>query len=647
MTTVMEACSSATRGCVIAPPGKKLVIADLSNIEGRVLAWLAGESWKLQAFREYDTIVPGEFDAKGEPKRLGHDLYKLAYAKAFGVAPEDVDGDMRQIGKTMELALGYAGGVGAFITFSLAFNIDLEAMAEKAYDAIPKATIEEAESFLEWQRGQGKSQFGLSDKAFIVCEAFKRLWREAHPETVAYWKELENGCRTAINNPGRTFTCRRHKIRRDGAWLRVMLPSGRYLCYPSPRVEDDGQITFMGINQYSRKWERLRTYSGKLAENCIAEGTEVLTEKFGWLAIERVTPDSRVWDGDEWVTFSHCVYKGNQTTLTTFGVEMTHDHLVLTEEGWINASSCEGHNRAACRLPDGYSLHGLGRQEVDLGDRLRLREDHSDGPIPVQEAAEERQRLLVRLHAQGDNREAQHPARHDRSPGIRGLAVNVGSLPTTDASGLQKLWRAGYHRLRPLAREVRKLLGRHGGELPNWVDYRAPRQFAGVLESELRLANYEAPSEQSALQSLFGYASRANDEIGSSSVLWGEGQHASVSPVDGMGHGRRSSARRVYDLVNCGPRSRFVVRGSDGLPLIVHNCCQAAARDVLAHSMQPIEDAGYEIVLTVHDEIISEAPDSPFYSHEHLAELMSAGCDWTEGLPLAAAGFEAKRYRKG
>lgn len=343
MTTVMEACSSATRGCVIAPPGKKLVIADLSNIEGRVLAWLAGESWKLQAFREYDTIVPGEFDAKGDPKRLGHDLYKLAYAKAFGVAPEDVDGDMRQIGKTMELALGYAGGVGAFITFSLAFNIDLEAMAEKAYDAIPKATIEEAESFLEWQRGQGKSQFGLSDKAFIVCEAFKRLWREAHPETVAYWKELENGCRTAINNPGRTFTCRRHKIRRDGAWLRVMLPSGRYLCYPSPRVEDDGQITFMGINQYSRKWERLRTYSGKLVENM----------------------------------------------------------------------------------------------------------------------------------------------------------------------------------------------------------------------------------------------------------------------------------------------------------------CQAAARDVLAHSMQPIEDAGYEIVLTVHDEIIGEAPDSPFYSHEGLADLMAAGTPWSDGLPLAAAGFEAYRYRKG
>lgn len=634
MTTVMEACSSATRGCVIAPKGKKLVVADLSNIEGRKLAWLAGEEWKLQAFRDFDA-------------GNGFDLYKLAYAKAFGIDPADVDGDMRQIGKTMELALGYAGGVGAFITFSLAFNIDLEAMGAKAYDAIPKQTLDDAASFLEWQLGQGKSQYGLSDQAFIVCESFKRLWREAHPNTVSYWKELENACRNAINNPGQTLTCRRHKIRRDGAWLRVMLPSGRYLCYPSPRVEDDGQITYMGINQYSRKWERLRTYSGKLVENCIAEGTEVLTEKFGWLAIERVTPDTCVWDGDEWVSFSHCVYKGKQTTLTTFGVDMTRDHLVLTEEGWINASSCEGHNRAACRLPDGYSLYGVGRQEVDLGDRLRLREGHSDGPLPVQEAFEERQRLLVRLHAQGDDRKAQHPTRDDRTSGVCGLAINVGSLPTADASGLQKLWRAGYHRLRPLAREIRKLLGGHGPDLSNRVDYRTLGQFPWILESELRLANLEAPSEQSALQSLLGYSPRTDDEIGSSAILRREGQHASVPTIYGLGAGRRSSTRRVYDLVNCGPRSRFVVRGSDGLPLIVHNCCQASARDVLAYRMPDIEDEGYMIVLSVHDELITEAPDTDDYTHEHLAELMSAGCDWTEGLPLAAAGFEAYRYRKG
>lgn len=267
MTSVMELCSSATRGCVIAPEGKKLVVADLSNIEGRVLAWLAGEQWKLQAFRDFDTIIPGEFDLKGEPKRKGFDLYKLAYAKAFGISPADVDSEMRQIGKTMELALGYAGGVGAFITFSLAFNIDLERMAENAWDSIPPETLRDARDFMEWQISLGKTTFGLSEEAYIVCESFKRLWREAHPAISSWWKELEATCVRAICNPGETLTNRMHKIRRDGAWLRIMLPSGRYLCYPSPRVEENGNISYMGINQYSRQWSRLRTYGGKLVEN--------------------------------------------------------------------------------------------------------------------------------------------------------------------------------------------------------------------------------------------------------------------------------------------------------------------------------------------------------------------------------------------
>lgn len=98
--------------------------------------------------------------------------------------------------------------------------------------------------------------------------------------------------------------------------------------------------------------------------------------------------------------------------------------------------------------------------------------------------------------------------------------------------------------------------------------------------------------------------------------------------------------------MNCGPRSRFVVRGSDGRPLIVHNCVQAIARDVLAHSMPLIEAAGYKIVLTVHDEIIAETPDSTEFNAEHLSALMSTLPAWAADMPLAAEGFETYRYRK-
>lgn len=611
MTTVMEACSSAIRGLIIAPPKKKLVIADLSNVEGRVLAWLAGESWKLQAFREYDTQlgldgawytgdeinaaalrgspIAMELNAKGDPVTLGHDLYKLAYAKAFGIDAADVDGFMRQIGKTMELALGFGGGCGAFITFSLAFNIDLEAMAEKAYDNIPKSTMEEAESFLEWQLGQGKSQFGLSDRAFTVCESFKRLWRESHPAISSYWKDLENTIRQAINNPGQTLTCRMHKIRRDGAWLRVMLPSGRYLCYPSPRVEDDGQITYMGNNQYTRKWERLRSYGGKFVENCIAEGTEVLTEKFGWLAIERVTPDTRVWDGDEWVSFSHCHYSGKQTTIPTYGVRMTPDHLVLTEEGWKNASSCEGHNRAPCRLPDSYSLPGVGRQEVSMGGGVRLRENHSNGCFTAKEKSAARSEILMRLHAEGYAVGEENSSRHESASGFLGMALDERSMPPADASSLQKLWCARDYGLRTLAREVRKLLGGHGQEVSHGSDLGALGQLFGVFQGELRLAYPQAPSEQYSQEPLDRHARRPHDMHASVGILRSGLHDSPVPPGPRMAGGTGAYPSRVYDLVNCGPRSRFVVRGIDGLPLIVHNCTQAAARDVIGRSMPRIE----------------------------------------------------------
>jgi DNA polymerase len=252
---VMELTSSALRSCFVAPEGRKLVITDLSNIEGRMLAWLAGEEWKLQAFRDFDNGT-------------GHDLYKLAYGKSFGVDPGDVSKDQRQVGKVQELALGFASGVGGFLTFARAYSIDLEKLADDA--AIPEEIMDQARGMLEWHRGKGRDpdlEFGLSERAWLTCEAIKTAWRLAHPNTVSLWKAVEDGFRTAIDSPGKTLTVRRIKIRRDGNWLRMGLPSGRCLCYPFPEVDDEGALFYKGINQFNRKWLKIYTYSGKLVEN--------------------------------------------------------------------------------------------------------------------------------------------------------------------------------------------------------------------------------------------------------------------------------------------------------------------------------------------------------------------------------------------
>jgi DNA polymerase len=253
--SVMQLTADCIRGCIVAPPGRKLVIADLSNIEGRGLAFLAGERWKLRAF--------AEFDAKRGP-----DLYIAAYARAFNIDPAKVEKWMRQIGKVMELGLGYEGGVAAFLTFAAVYQMDLEQLAEAVYATASREALENALGMWTWAEKK-KRTLGLPERVYVACEVLKRAWRDAHPQTTALWKAAGDSVRAAINNPGEIFPIGDHlKARRDGAWLRIRLPSGRYLCYINPKVDDDGTITYFGVNQYTRQWGPIKTYGGKLIENC-------------------------------------------------------------------------------------------------------------------------------------------------------------------------------------------------------------------------------------------------------------------------------------------------------------------------------------------------------------------------------------------
>jgi len=251
---VMELAANCMRSVIIAPAACKLVVSDLSNIEGRAAAYLAGENWKLQAFRDFDAGT-------------GPDLYKLAYAKAFGIPPAEVDDDMRQIGKVLELALGYGGGVGAFLTFAATYRLDLAAMTNAVMGTIPPNVWEEARGFLRWTVEQKRSTFGLPDEVFCTCDSLKRMWRAANPNIARMWGDLESAARSAIYSPGVVSPLGKVGFRRDGNWLRMLLPSGDYLTYPSPKLDDSGGLTYMGLSQYSHKWVRIKTYGGKLFEN--------------------------------------------------------------------------------------------------------------------------------------------------------------------------------------------------------------------------------------------------------------------------------------------------------------------------------------------------------------------------------------------
>lgn len=259
--------SSCLRGAICAPAGRKLCVADLSNIEGRVLAWLAGEDWKLQAFRDFDA---------GQ----GVDLYKATYGRTFGVNPSDVTKAQRQIGKVLELALGYSGGASAFLTFAKNFNLDLNELAEHTRRAIDPEIYASASDSYEWYQRNGAAA-GIERDVFIACESIKRAWRAAHPATVKLWSDVANACTSCLRGETKSVDLLHVTIGVHRGFLAVRLPSGRYIAYPIAKLPEDNEMatfTYYGPYQQAPGWGRIRTYGGKLVENITqATARDVLT----------------------------------------------------------------------------------------------------------------------------------------------------------------------------------------------------------------------------------------------------------------------------------------------------------------------------------------------------------------------------------
>lgn len=284
---VAKLTASTVRSCIIPEAGHKFVVADYSNVEGRGLAWLAGEDDLIEVFVN------------------GVDVYKKLASTVFNVAYEAVTKDQRQIAKAMVLGLGYAGGVGAFVTFAKNLGLDLNDMTRTLDGTFPDHIWAATARGYEWARIQeakrpprpgekdDRPSYILDKKVWRTCDALKRMYREANPAIVQFWRDIEDAAMAAIRNPGKEFTAgpRGVKFSRNvetdnngnkvaGWWLRMTLPSGRVMSYPgvglsvSKETDEDGKVStnvrikYQGENQLTRQWGFQYTYSGKLVENC-------------------------------------------------------------------------------------------------------------------------------------------------------------------------------------------------------------------------------------------------------------------------------------------------------------------------------------------------------------------------------------------
>lgn len=241
------AATSAIRGAVWLG-GKPMSVSDLSNIEGRVAAWLADEVWKLEAFRAND---------KGE----GPDIYKASYGATFGVSPDSVDKAQRQVGKVLELSMTYNGSYFAFKSFAEIYGLDLHDLAERARPALKPLYVEQAAKFWDWMMEKDPARLEAEDRfTFIHIDAIKRAWRAGHPHITAVWKRYEKAYSAAASGtPSRVGQV---QFIPEPWGIRVVLPSGGELAYWSP----DG-MSYLGTIMPQNVWGRIKTYGGKLLEN--------------------------------------------------------------------------------------------------------------------------------------------------------------------------------------------------------------------------------------------------------------------------------------------------------------------------------------------------------------------------------------------
>ncbi|WP_312668281.1 DNA polymerase [Tissierella praeacuta] len=211
--------SQCIRPTIIPSPGKKFIVSDFSAIEARVIAWIAGEKWRLDVFNSHGKI------------------YEASASQMFNVPIEEITkgSELRQKGKVAELALGYQGSVGAL----------------KQMKAL---------------------EMGLSEEEL---QPLVDTWRAANPKIKQLWYNTENKVMEAIANRTTVQINKYIKAIYRSGILFIELPSGRRLAYPKPRLIDHDKfpgkkkIVFEGMNSTTKQWGWIDTYGGKLVENII------------------------------------------------------------------------------------------------------------------------------------------------------------------------------------------------------------------------------------------------------------------------------------------------------------------------------------------------------------------------------------------
>lgn len=251
---VMETLSSCVRGCVVPSKGRRLLDVDYASIEGRILAWLAGETAKLEIYRTTGLV------------------YEASASKIYQVAMNDVNSTQRFVGKTAELACGFQGGYMSLIGMAARYGIDFESYKPDGWK-LPAG----------WRGGFWDSKnYPSNNVPFSVWFAQDVVdkWRKVSPRTVELWDDVQEAAEYAIKQPG-TVQSVGDKLAfkmvsiKGTPYLFMQLPSGRSICYPYPHFgygKFGKQIQYFAVDNKTHQWSKQSTYGGDMAQSA-TQGT--------------------------------------------------------------------------------------------------------------------------------------------------------------------------------------------------------------------------------------------------------------------------------------------------------------------------------------------------------------------------------------
>ena len=564
---------------------------------------------------------------------------------------------------------GYQGGVAGYQTFAHAYGIKMADHWDTIQKQIAPGHVAKAwDNLNSWGR-KSQQSLEISDIEWVASETCKLAWRARHRATVQFWYDLQTAAKNAINEWGSVQSAGPYiKVRcvnhQDQRWMLVKLPNGRYITYFEPRLID-GAITYMGESaeegKTTRQWIRVWTHGGKMTGNCLAKDTIILTST-GAKPIVQVQPNDLVWDGESWVPTAGVINQGIKEVGTWLGLRITGNHLIHDGNLWKPAMQLDECSSANALLSALSSVLSPSFTAVSGTAEMQRAVAYAAAPTTYQ------------CGNYGGVKVCNVPcARASKCPKL-GVGITTSS-PTMHCETLGLIgtntWCAG----------AQSQQTPHTGT----TEVEASKSAASGLQIAESFSDTQppCPAGQSGVLTSIGSATReaTNPEI---SGLWSDwstattpaapvsfntqveacpflnsGAHTALNGQVGtpcattLTKGAQPNGlwksipqpEAVFDLVNCGPNSRFTVLTKFG-PVLVHNCCQTLARDVLMPGLQLAEERGYLPVLSVHDEIICEVPDTPAFNAQGLIDIMARELPWSKGLPLAAAGFECYRYRK-